>query len=151
MPDEDTLERRLRAIERTLTDGDHEVTAIRDAGDRIDRIEALESRLTDVEDRLADLDAGTQALRGYVGNVRSVNEDVEQRADAALAAVERLEARVGDGDQQAAPARRRPPEREITDDLGAAGASRTRNRGDDTPPDEADGDSLVGRVRDALG
>ena len=41
--------------------------------------------------------SATQALRGYVGSIRAVNEDVEQRADAALATVERLESRLDEG------------------------------------------------------
>jgi len=68
-----------------------------DAGNLAERVSALESQLGDAEDRIAELEAVTQALRGYVGNVRSVNEDVEQRADAALAAVERLEGWVDGG------------------------------------------------------
>jgi hypothetical protein len=47
-----------------------------------------------VEKRVAELEAATQALRGYVGNVRSVNERVEERADAALARAEELDGRV---------------------------------------------------------
>lgn len=94
MPDEATLERRLRAVERSLTDGDHDVATVRDAGRLTERVETLETELEDARERIADLEAATQALRGYVGNVRSVNDDVEQRADAALAAVERLERQV---------------------------------------------------------
>ena len=42
-------------------------------------------------DRLAELEAAVQALRGYVGSVRAVNEDVEQRADLAVRKVSVLE------------------------------------------------------------
>ena len=90
MSDDEALQRRLRAVERSLTDGDHDVDSLRTAGDQADRIDELAARLDEAEDRIAELEASTQALRGYVGNVRSVNEDVEQRADAALAGVERL-------------------------------------------------------------
>ena len=92
MPDEETLDRRLRAVERTLTDGE-DVESAPDSGALADRVETLEAELVDARDRITELEAATQALRGYVGNVRSVNEDVERRADAALAAVERVEAR----------------------------------------------------------
>jgi len=96
MSDDEALQRRLRAVERSLTDGDHDVDSLRTAGYQADRIDELAARLDEAEDRIAELEASTQALRGYVGNVRSVNEDVEQRADAALAGVERLEARFDD-------------------------------------------------------
>ncbi|MFC7136668.1 DUF7310 family coiled-coil domain-containing protein [Halobaculum litoreum] len=38
-----------------------------------------------MEDTVADLEAATQALRGYVGSIRSVNDRVEATADRALA------------------------------------------------------------------
>ncbi|VTT87003.1 hypothetical protein DM2_3041 [Halorubrum sp. DM2] len=46
--------------------------------------ERLESRLDDLEERVAELEAATQAVRGYVGAVRAVNREVERRADLAL-------------------------------------------------------------------
>lgn len=96
MSDDEALQRRLRAVERSLTDSDHDVDSLRTAGEQADRVDELTARLDEAEDRIAELEASTQALRGYVGNVRSVNEDVEQRADAALAAVDRLEERFDD-------------------------------------------------------
>ena len=76
--DRDSLERRLDAVERALADE-----------------EPLEraDRLDDLETRVAELEAAVQALRGYVGSVRAVNEDVERRADRAFRkarAVERV-------------------------------------------------------------
>ena len=67
--DRDSLERRLDAVERALVDD-----------------EPLEraDRLDDLETRVAELEAAVQALRGYVGSVRAVNEDVERRADRAF-------------------------------------------------------------------
>lgn len=89
------LEQRLDAVERTLTDGAlQEDTHLDDLPDRaaLDRrLSAVESRQETLEQRLDELDAATQAVRGYVGGVRAVNRNVERRADAALAAVDRLE------------------------------------------------------------
>lgn len=91
MPQPENLDERLRAVERALTDGDHDLTEIQDAADHHARFEDLDERLAAVEDRLVNLEAAVQALRGYVGNVRAVNREVERRADAALAAVESLD------------------------------------------------------------
>lgn len=95
MPDTD-LEARLDAIERTLTETDADLTALTAAADRSARLDDLEARLDDIVERQRELEASVQAIRGYVGNVRSVNREVEQRADAALAKVEKLERRLDD-------------------------------------------------------
>ena len=92
----DELEARIEALERAVTDGDHDLSELATAGETGERLATVETELEALADRVAELEAATQALRGYVGNVRSVNEDVEQRADAALAATERLEARLDD-------------------------------------------------------
>jgi len=97
MPDRERLDRRLGAVERAISGDDGDLDALASAGDLARRIEELESELEAAEDRISELEAATQALRGYVGSIRSVNEDVEQRADAAIAAVDRLEDRL-DGD-----------------------------------------------------
>lgn len=91
MPDRERLDRRLRAVERTLTGDDHDLETLTETGDIARRVEQLESELESATARIEELEAATQALRGYVGNVRSVNQDVERRADAAIAAVDRLE------------------------------------------------------------
>ena len=85
---EETLEERLAAVERAVTDGEHEFPALTDTAEVANRLDEVESNLDALSDRVAELEAASQALRGYVGNVRSVNRDVERRADAALAAVE---------------------------------------------------------------
>ncbi|WP_440991025.1 DUF7310 family coiled-coil domain-containing protein [Haloarchaeobius baliensis] len=104
----DALDDRLRAVERALDGSVDRATSVTTtdeppAADRSppghdgrgsDRLDDLESRLDDAETTLAELEAAVQALRGYAGKVRSVDERVEERADAALAAVESLEARV---------------------------------------------------------
>lgn len=92
MTDTETIEQRLSAVERALTDGDAEFESLAVADDLEKRLTALEERLDDVESQLTELDAATQALRGYVGNVRSVNQEVERHAETALAKVEQLEA-----------------------------------------------------------
>lgn len=93
MPDE-TLERRLAAVERAVSDTDGAGDPDTDRTELADRLEALEADV-------AELEAAVQAVRGYVGSVKHVNDEVEQRADAAMAkaqAVERtLEADRRDG------------------------------------------------------
>jgi hypothetical protein len=93
------LERRVAALERALTDGEEPATD----GESATNGEPLPERVDDLTDRVAELEAATQALRGYVGNVRSVNREVEQQAETALSKVERME-RDRDGGPRAAPA-----------------------------------------------
>ena len=94
MTDVETLTERVRAVERAVTDGDHGFPAVDELSELNERIDALEQRDESLDERTEELESATQALRGYVGNVRSVNERVEQRADAALAATDRLEQRL---------------------------------------------------------
>ena len=91
---DDALRERVEALERAVTDGEHDLSAVADEAAALDRLETLESDVADLADRIEELEAATQALRGYVGNVRSVNTDIEQRADAALAKAEALEDRL---------------------------------------------------------
>lgn len=105
----DELRARVEAVERALTDGEGDLTALAEGAARADRVEALADDVEALQDDVAELEAATQALRGYVGNVRSVNESVEERADGALAAVESLENRVealGAPDDGSGPGRR---------------------------------------------
>ncbi|WP_058367241.1 DUF7310 family coiled-coil domain-containing protein [Haloparvum sedimenti] len=51
----------------------------------VTRLEELDDRFAALHERLDELDAAVQALRGYAGGVRAVNEEVERRADLALA------------------------------------------------------------------
>ena len=78
--DRDSLSRRLDAVERALSEE-----------------EPLErsDRLDDLETRVAELEAAVRAIRGYVGEVRAINEDVERRADRALRKAEAVERNVG--------------------------------------------------------
>jgi len=94
MSDIERLDERLTAVERTVVDGDHELDELADLASLADDVERLDERLDDVEQRLADVESRSQAMEGFVGNIRSVNEDVEQQADAAMATVDRLEQRI---------------------------------------------------------
>lgn len=88
------LRERVEAVERALTDGNGELTALAEGAASAERVEELSSEVAALQEEVAELSAATQALRGYVGNVRSVNEAVEERADAAVAAADSLEERV---------------------------------------------------------
>ncbi len=96
---DETLEQRLAAVERALTDGDHDLSELATSGEVAHRVDGIESDVDSLADRVAELEAATQALRGYVGNVRAVNQEVERRADAALAAVESHRATGNDAEQ----------------------------------------------------
>lgn len=89
---DETLEDRLAALERALTDENHDLGALAADGEVANRIQTAESDIEDLTERVAELEAATQALRGYVGNVRAVNEEVRERADLALETAERVEA-----------------------------------------------------------
>jgi chromosome segregation ATPase len=82
---------RVDAIERAVVDGDGDLDTAELATLAAD-VESLAERIECIEQRLGELDSAVQAVRGYAGNVRSVNREVERRADAALAKVEELEA-----------------------------------------------------------
>lgn len=90
----DDLRERVAAVERALTDGDGDLSALAEGAARAERVADLEATVADLREDVTELEAATQALRGYVGNVRSVNEDVEQRAETAVAAVENVTERV---------------------------------------------------------
>lgn len=150
----DDIKERLNAVERALTGSDTDLPSLAADAELVDRVDAAEERLDAVEERIEELDAATQAVRGYVGSVRSVNEDVERRANAAVAGVEALEARVddiegGESDRRATAAPRTtgdPP----NDAVGET-TSRGRVRGDDSREDDAGEDrGVVDRLREAL-
>lgn len=79
------LEERIDAVERALTGDDTELTDIGDEAAAAAERETLAKRLDSVEERIEELEAATQAVRGYAGAIRSVNREVERRADLALA------------------------------------------------------------------
>lgn len=88
------LEARLDAVERALTDSDATIADLGDAAAVDSRLADLEDEVTTLLARVDELDAATQAVRGYAGGISAVNEAVERRADLALATVERLERRL---------------------------------------------------------
>ncbi|MFC7134147.1 MULTISPECIES: DUF7310 family coiled-coil domain-containing protein [Salinibaculum] len=93
---DESFEERLAAVERALTDTDGDRPDLATAAEVAERVDDLETDLAALTDRVAELEAATQALRGYVGNVRSVNEEVEQRADLALSKAEAASRAVAD-------------------------------------------------------
>lgn len=149
---EDDVSARLRAVERALTDGE-EIPDLSAAADAERRLDALESEVATLAERVDALDATVQSLHGYVGDLEHVNDRVERRADAARAAVERLEGRRtppetsdgrGDVDHPSAASTSDASTAETA--TSDASTSRASFRGDG---DEAE-ESLFGRVRDAL-
>jgi len=105
---DETFEERLAAVERALTDGDHDCSALAEGAAAADRVSTLESRVEELTDRVAELEAATQALRGYVGNVRAVNDEVEQRAEEALAKATAAQQAVAPGDGSQSPRQEDP-------------------------------------------
>jgi len=85
------LESRIETLERAVTAGEHDLSELASEADALERLNEVEATCEEFERQLAELEAATQAVRGYVGSIRAVNSEVEQRADAALAAVESLE------------------------------------------------------------
>lgn len=139
---EEALAERLAAVERALADGD-------DAADGTASPDSA-GRLDDLEERVAELEAAVQAVRGYVGSVKHVNDDVADRADAAMAraaAVERaLEARGVDGsrrNRRENPATQEPGGGPLVDAAGALA--------DDPVGSEAGGCPRCGGARDGRG
>lgn len=100
MSDSDLAER-LDAVERALTDDETDLDAVRDAAERDAAVDRLETRVDDLETTVEELEAAVEAVRGYAGNVRAVNREVERRASAALAKAETVERAVQGADPAA--------------------------------------------------
>ncbi|QLH82604.1 DUF7310 family coiled-coil domain-containing protein [Halosimplex pelagicum] len=136
------LDARLDAVERALTDGDTDLRELRDRSGVVDDLQTLEERLDTVESRLDELEAGLEAVRGYAGNVRAVNREVERRASAALAKAETVEAAVesdGTGRDRSEKRPRDPPQGP-TDRTGPVDSA------DRTGPVDSPSDSSAGRT-----
>lgn len=88
------LRERIEAVERAVTEGESDLTALAEGAAQAERVDALAADVETLQEDVTELRTATQALRGYVGNIRSVNESVEERADGALAVAESLEDRV---------------------------------------------------------
>jgi len=156
---EDGLEARVAALERALTDGrEGSVDDLPSGGDVERSVDDLQQRVEELQRRIEELDAALQAVRGCVGEVCHVNREVERRADAALAAVERIEEQEPGAGGTAGLA----PGSAVADEESTwNGASDTAwadpeaADGDGVgawPPDEdeEDPDDVLSRVRDAL-
>jgi chromosome segregation ATPase len=124
------IEERLRAVERALTDGEASPADVGDRAALRSDLDRQADRIEELDERVRELEAAVQALRGYVGNLRAVNEEVERRADAALAAAERP-----DGTDEPAPGHRREPRHPVPDP---------------GETDDADDSGLLARVGDWL-
>lgn len=93
MDDGRSLRERVDALERAVTDG-HTDDGLPDAARTAARVDDLEATVEEMDDRLAELEAAMQALRGFAGGVRAIDDAVERRANAAVARVDRLESEV---------------------------------------------------------
>lgn len=85
------IDDRVRALERAVTERDDPAGPIPDIADVNASAIDLDERVSDLESRVSDLAARQQAVEAYVDRIVHVNESIERRADAALAAVDRLE------------------------------------------------------------
>lgn len=175
------LAERIAAVERALAENGGGRT--RESGPEdaslADRVDEATARLDDLGERVDELDAAVQALRGYAGGFRAVNEAVERRADLTLATARgasRAEAADDEGpapeggtpDRESAGSagdadavERAPPDQPAvaaavppTDDAGSSATPRTasnmpRDSGRDPEREAADG-GVLDRLRDAL-
>jgi len=116
MDDGQPLHERVDALERAVTDG-HADSGLPDAARMAARVDDLESTVEALDDRLVELETAVQALRGFVGGVEAVDEAVEQRANAAIARVDRLESELERANTGASDGWRAEPDRR---ELGAA-------------------------------
>jgi hypothetical protein len=97
MDDGRPLRERVDALERAVTDG-HADDGLPEAARLSARVDDVEATVEELDDRLAELEAAVQALRGFAGGVRAIDDAVERRANAAIARVDRLEAELARAD-----------------------------------------------------
>jgi hypothetical protein len=139
---------RLATVERAVTDGETDLENVLDGAATADRVAELEARVEDLEDEVAELDAAVQAVRGYVGEIRAINDEVEETAAAAMAKAERAagtdaertarseaERAAGTGGERATG--RQPAEVEAGDRSGSAGRFRDSTDPSSPPPSAA--------------
>ncbi|MEF8858764.1 MAG: hypothetical protein V5A38_07530 [Halolamina sp.] len=134
--DERALERRLAAVERAVDGSEREFSEATDPPSP--ERESLEHRHETLENRVDELDAALQAVRGFLGGIDAVNEAVESRADAAIAAVDRLERQLDEiseeRDQRELHNRRGRPDAGVesdVDELSSNGGGETASEGDE--------------------
>jgi len=141
---DDSLEARVAAVERALTDGDP-VADLSDAAELRRQLDAVTDDLDTLAERVDALEATVQSLHGYVGEIEHVNERVERRADAARAAVERL-------DEQHArrPDRVRPATDHVSPTDGDTPPSSVGQAVDRPAETDGDAESLLDRLRSPL-
>lgn len=96
----DQIDQRLSAVESTVVDGNVNLDDLSDVSELMEELERVNARLDELESRLSELEGVTQSLEGYVGNIRTVNEETEKQADAAMAAVDRLEKQIENFERQ---------------------------------------------------
>lgn len=77
----DPIEQRVAAVERRLDAEAPEPTNV-------------EVDLEQLQEQIAELEAAVEAIEAYVGHVERTDDELERRANAALAAIDDLEARV---------------------------------------------------------
>lgn len=107
-----SLDERLAAVERALTDGEVEPAALSDAATVEERLDTIEDRLDSLEQRLAAAEAGVGALRGQAGEARRETDQLERTAERALATARAVEARLDDDDTERPVPRPEPVVRE---------------------------------------
>lgn len=158
--DLNVLQSRIETLERTITSENVSLPNLEDKAAIHNRLNTIESDLEDLTDRVDELEAATRAIRGYAGGIDAVNEDIERKANLALAKVEKIE-RVHADEELRVERLDAIPEVDETDDSHlerSADGSTGTGGSDGEPPDESntqadDGDrsqSLAGRLRDAL-
>lgn len=82
---------RVRALERAVSDHGDPPAPLPELADLTSTQADIADRLAALETRVADVAGRQQAVEAYVDHLDHVNESVERRAEAALAAVDRLE------------------------------------------------------------
>lgn len=100
---------RVRALERAVTERDDPAAPIPAIADVNRTVKNLDERVSELETLVADLAARQEAVEAYVDRIEHVNESIERRADAALAAVDRLETTRGPPTASSATADSRAP------------------------------------------
>ncbi|WP_254537309.1 DUF7310 family coiled-coil domain-containing protein [Halomarina litorea] len=142
------LAARVAALERALTGDDDTGCGTPDPD-----TDAIEERLDRLEARVGDIDAALLAVRGYVGQVRHVNREVERMAEAALATAERAADRPhadADADAPRTAPLRAPNGDPVDADAAQTGVTEPPDADHDAEESTDDAVGLLSRVRGAL-